>query len=174
MQAWDTSDSNNWARPATLNAYLNETYYNSLNSTAQSQIVAKDWSIGGIAMNNNDLVNQINEENNTKWNGKVALVTVSEYIRSNSNKINCGTYKLNNDNSRVCKDTTWMFNSVNLWTLSANVGYSNSVFTVFSFDIHYGSFYVNYSNAVRPILYLSSDIKITGGDGSQSNPYQLS
>ena len=66
MQAWDTSDSNNWARPATLNAYLNETYYNSLNSTAQSQIVAKDWSIGGIAMNNNDLVNQINEENNKK------------------------------------------------------------------------------------------------------------
>ena len=27
---------------------------------------------------------------------------------------------------------------------------------------------------IRPVLYLSSDIRITGGDGSQSNPYELS
>ena len=34
--AWDTSNSNNWNRPASLNTYLNSTYYNSLTSVAQS------------------------------------------------------------------------------------------------------------------------------------------
>ena len=28
-------------------------------------------------------------------------------------------------------------------------------------------------NTLRPSVYLSSDIKITGGDGSQSNPYTI-
>ena len=30
------------------------------------------------------------------------------------------------------------------------------------------------SMSVRPTLYLSSDIKITGGTGTQSDPYQIS
>ena len=58
-QYWDTSGNNNWARPASLNTYLNETYYNELNANAQSQIVAKDWSIGNITWYNNDLAKQI-------------------------------------------------------------------------------------------------------------------
>lgn len=86
-QYWDDEyyGSNNWNKPATLNTYLNNTYYNVLNSTAQSQITAKDWSIGAITANNNDLADQINDESNTTWNGKIALLTVSEYIRTNSN-----------------------------------------------------------------------------------------
>ena len=72
-QYWDTNGSNNWARPANLNTYLNSTYYNGLNSTAQSQIVAKDWSIGAVTWDNNNLATQITNENATKWNGKVAL-----------------------------------------------------------------------------------------------------
>ena len=89
-QEWDTSGRSNWARPASLNTYLNGDYYNNLNSTAQNQIVAKDWSIGAVTYRNNNLTTQINEENATKWNGKVALVTVS--VRSNSNKSNCDTF----------------------------------------------------------------------------------
>ena len=86
-QYWDDEyyGSNNWNKPATLNTYLNNTYYNVLNSTAQSQITAKDWSIGAVTANNNDLADQINDESNTTWNGKIALLTVSEYIRTNSN-----------------------------------------------------------------------------------------
>ena len=28
-------------------------------------------------------------------------------------------------------------------------------------------------NAVRPVIFLKSDISITGGDGSSANPYTL-
>ena len=182
-QVWDSSASNNWARPASLNTYLNGTYYNGLNSTAQSQIVAKDWSIGAVTNNNNDLATQINNENGTKWNGKVALVTVSEYIRSNSNKNSCGSFSLHNSSIyNGCKNTTWMFYSSDYWwTLSPHSGISYMSFNVNSTNGSVSSANVSSSggalpgtrNVVRPALYLSSEVKITGGNGTQNDPYTL-
>ena len=180
-QYWDTNGSNNWARPANLNTYLNSTYYNGLNSTAQSQIVAKDWSIGAVTWDNNNLATQITNENATKWNGKVALATVSEYIRSNSNKSRCGSFSLNNDNYSSCVNTGWMDTTAvsYWWTLSPSASDSYDSFDVDSYGGVNGYYVGNsgissYSNAVRPVVYLSSEVKITDGDGSQSNPYQIS
>ena len=74
---------------------MNSTYYISLNSVAQSQIVSKDFSIGAITDENDNLSEQITNENSSKWNGKVALPTVSEYLRTSSNQNQCGTiYRL--------------------------------------------------------------------------------
>ena len=175
---WDTSGSNNWARPSSLNTYLNNTYYNGLNSTAKNQIVVKGWSIGAVTWNNNNLTTQITNENGTKWNGKVALATVSEYIRSNSNKSRCGSISLNNNdynsNYKSCKNTTWMYNVEYWWTLSPNAGGSNRSFYVYAGSyISYGNGVNIDSHAVRPAVYLSSEVKITGGNGSQNNPYTL-
>ena len=170
-QAWDSSNSNNWARPTSLNTYLNGTYYNGLNSTAQSQIVAKDWSIGAVTYYNNNLATQIKNENATKWNGKVALVTVSEYIRSNSNKNSCGTFSLNNDNYSSCRNTNWMYYSSNYWwTLSPYSGHSNTVLCVG--DIGYVNYTTvgNINDVVRPVVYLSSEVTLTGS-GTQTDPY---
>ncbi len=171
---WDTrSGGNNWARPASLNTYLNGTYYNGLNSTAQSQIVAKDWSIGAVAYNDSNMTNTINNEKTTKWNGKVALVTASEYVRSNSNKSSCGTVQqLYNATSGQCKGTTWMFYlEDSWWTLSSNSGNSSDVFLVSYSYGSIGNVYVHsIDNAVRPVVYLSSEVTLTGS-GTQSDPY---
>ena len=170
-QAWDDSNSNNWSMPASLNTYLNGTYYNSLNSTAQSQIVAKDWSIGRATYDNNDLSKQINEENSRKWTGRIALVTVSEYIRSNSNKNGCGSFSLVNNSS--CRNTNWMYYSHDdWWTLSFPNDYAYYSIRVGS-DGDFNYTYFNNPSAVRPVIYLSSSIQITGGNGSQSNPYTI-
>ena len=172
-RAWDSSNSNNWARPASLNTYLNGDYYDSLTSTAKGQIVSHDWSIGGIINRNNDLADQVNDENGTTWNGKIALATASEYIRSNSNK-NCGTFSLNFINYRTCRNTTWMFDSSinNWWTLSPS---TNSEY-VYDVD-NYGSMDNNSrasstNGVVRPTLYLSSDLKLSG-TGTESDPYTI-
>ena len=171
---WDTAGNNNWPRLATLNTYLNETYYNSLTSTAQNQIVVGNYSIGAVTEDNNDLADQVNDENGTTWKGNVALATVSEYIRSNSNKNSCGTFSLNNKIS-ICSNTMWMYTSSATWlTLSPNSGTSETVF-----EIHSGNGYVAVAtagynrDAIRPTVTLSSKIKITGGDGSKSNPYTI-
>lgn len=171
-QNWDTYGNNNWARPASLNTYLNTNYYNSLNATAQSQIIAKDWSVGIVIMYNNDLAYQINSENGTKWNGKVALVTVSEYIRSNSNKSSCGTFSLNHVNYNSCKNTTWMFNSLDWWTLSPHSNVSDTAFDVRS-DSSVADRSVDNPYGVRPVVYLSSEVTLSGS-GTQSDPYIVS
>ena len=175
-RAWDSSDSNNWARPASLNTYLNGSYLTeTLNSTAQGQIVPKDWSIGTVTYNNNDLADQIKDEKATTWSGKVALVTVSEYLRSNSNQNSCGTFSKNNSNYDSCISTTWMqHSSISYWwTLSPNAGYSNYVFHVISYG-RVGNYYAHdTTDAVRPAVYLSSGVQIVSGDGSQNNPYQI-
>ena len=176
-RAWDSlgsSGNNNWARPATLNTYLNGSYLTgTLNATAQSQIVPKDWNIGLVTYDNNDLADQINDEKSTTWNGKVALVTVSEYLRSNSNQSSCGTFSKNNDNYSTCQNSSWMYINDNWWTLSPRAGSSSYVFFVFSdggvYDYHA---YITYA-AVRPAVYLSSSVQITGGNGSSSSPYTI-
>ena len=171
-RAWNSSNSNNWARPASLNTYLNGTYLNSLSSEAKSQIVASNYSIGAVTYNNNDLAGQVNAENSKTWNGKIALPTVSEYLRTNSNS-NCKIFRLNNNNYSTCKNTTWMYalNINDWWTLSPSSGSSDYVFGVIS----RGG--VNIGNArtaniaVRPAITLSSEVQITGGIGTQSDPY---
>ena len=172
--AWDSTASNNWARPATLNTYLNSTYLSALSSEAQSQIVAKDFSIGTITLNN-DLESQINEENETTWNGKIALPTLSEYLRTNSSA-SCKTYESYYNYSITCKNTTWMYQSgLEWWTLTP-YSYSNVSRDAFSVLGAYGDLSASNANdtftAVRPVVYLNSNIK-KSGSGTQSNPYTI-
>lgn len=170
---WD-SGKNNWDRPAELNTYLNGTYYNKLNATAQSQIVSHNFSIGAVTNGDTNLANTINKENSKIWNGKIALPTVSEYIRSNSNQIECGTVQKISSYTK-CAETTWMHNdNTNWWTLTPYSGDDYQTFVILS-NTGELSHFPNYNNSfeVRPVLYLSSNIKITGGDGSKSNPYTI-
>ena len=168
--SWN-SNKNNWDKPASLNTYLNGKYYNSLTSIAKSQIVSKDFSIGAVVYNDTNLSNIINSENATKWNGKIALATASEYIRSNSNQESCGN--MNQVwHSTSCGNTTWMHNSTNWWTLSASSGSASSVLKVYSTS-NFGNGKIVDSGSIRPVLYLSADVQITGGDGSKSNPFTL-
>ena len=172
--AWDTSSSNNWNRPATLNTYLNSTYYNSLTSTAQSQIVTATYYAGGVTYNNNDMQDQISDEKGTTSNVKVALPTVSEYIRAGSNT-SCKTFSTYNSNYGTCKNSDWMYySSSSWWTLSPNSSNSRYVFYVrYNGSVLDNSSAHATSLAVRPAITLSSDVQITGGTGTQSNPYTL-
>ena len=160
-----------------LNTYLNNTYYNSFNSVAQNQIVAHNFSVGGISYTGNyTLAGIVGSENSSKWYGKVALVTASEFIRANSNQSNCGTVKLMNANSNTCKNTNWMYNASDTgyrWTLthsSNGEGYylrgggTNFYNTYCCSTSFYGSVY--------PALYLSPNITLKG-TGTLSDPYQI-
>ena len=172
--AWDESNSNNWNRPASLNTYLNGDYYNSLTSTAQSQIVEATYYAGAITYGNNDMQEQISDEKAVTSKVKVALPTLSEYFRANSNKEQCGTYSLNSSNYSTCKNSDWMFNNDLWWTLSPHPVNSSIVFYVHSngnVDISNASYT---GTAVRPTITISSEVQITGGTGSKSDPYTIS
>lgn len=173
---------NNWANPYTgysLMASLNDDYLNTLSD--KDKIAKHEWSIGPIKTHDN-LSTQINNENTTKWIGNIGLITSSEYIRANSNQNSCGSYKLNNNNYANCNKTNWitsLFGNNIIATINSIQGDTNGIVTVGG-QMTYGVLegFIDENGAANtlnyfPVLYLSSEVKITGGDGSQNNPYTI-
>ena len=170
-QAWDTSNSNNWARPATLNTYLNETYYNSLTVVAQNQISEHNFGIGEVTWNNTNLAGQIADENGTVWSGKIGLITASDYIRSNTNNSQCGNFSRINTNYSTCKNTTYLFTGSQWWIFSPASNGTSSRNIQASGQINSNS--VNTIDNYRPALYLKNNVDIISGEGTSNNPFIL-
>ena len=178
-RAFDSGNSNAW-ETSDIKTYLNDTYLPTI-TTNQDKIVSHTWSIGGVTYGNRDLADQINDENGIQsQNVSVGMITASEYLRANTNTEQCGNLSINNTNYTTCKTTNWMYSIVPsngyLWTISPSDSTSISVFSVGGGASGVGRLFINYandSNGVSPVLYLSSDITLTG-DGSSANAFQIS
>lgn len=156
----------NWT-VSSLNTYLNNTYYNGLSEVAKKQVASKNWSI---------LETSGSGSNKTiTWNGKIALADEADLKKSTPD---WSKYASMSISDFIC-DNTWMNNNTNWWLLSVPAGAlnnsNNSRVYYFNYssvlNISYGSATDSYG--VRPVLYISSDVKITGGNGTSSNPYTL-
>ena len=189
---WDTSNSKNWARPATLNTELNTTYLNSLTSEVQGMISNAKYYLGGYKSYSTTPVDMYSYERKTKnttsnefyygtnpnsWIGKLALMYVSDYGYASDV---CETKVLYNSSSssndlRACNTTNWLYNiKVNEWLLPQYASNSLNVFNVISDgNVHNGGV-SNNKFAVRPVLYLKTEVQINEGDGTSTNPYKLS
>ena len=175
---------NNWKEPVLLNTYLNEEYYNTFLVDTQNTMVSNNFNIGKIS-SSNDLQAIINEENNILWKGNIGLISVSEYIRANSNLSNCGTISANNTNIATCTNTNWLFNNNNYWTISAmdraedttTVYYIKNDGKISEGLVAGGGIVIdgssNYEYGVRPVTFLKSDIALSG-TGTETNPFTLS
>ena len=177
---WDSSNSNNWDRPSTLNTYLNEEYLKTI-TINQDKIVSHPWSIGLIIDDNVDLFSQINDEDKTQSQStNIGMITVSEYLRANANIEKCGNLNTNNLNLLTCRDTNWMYSIVPsgfLWLLSPSATHQNEVFYVYGHGAGAGDvsdvstdYTSDGGGAVTPSLYLSADT-ILKGIGTENSPY---
>ena len=187
--------SNNWARPATLNTYLNGDYYNTLTSEAQSMISSSKYYLGGYNATSQTSQDMYSYErkisgssyyygsNPNNWVGKIALMYVSDYGYAS---LNCETKALYNSSDetqdlRACNDTNWLYDLYDLysyeWLLPQDSSASSHAFTINNDVgyIHITNVSVDgTSTSCRPVLYLTSNIIITSGDGTESNPYNFS
>jgi len=81
-----------------------------------------------------------------------------------------------NSYSDSCYSTSWIYNSsYSQWTISPAYNTYRSMI-VFRVDIYkyISAIQASYANGVRPVVYLSPDIKIVGGIGTDTQPYILS
>ena len=156
---------------SSLNTYLNGEYLNSI-TVNKDKIVNHDYNIGAVVSNNNDLATQIEGEKSYKWNGKVGLISHSDYINANSDMNTCGTHSKYNNNCTTCRNTNWMYISGTYWySLSPSALYASNVFDVDDDGfVRSGSAY--YSRGVRPAVYLTSSLSLSGS-GTQSDPYRI-
>jgi len=167
---------NDWARPADLNTYLNVTYYNDntkLSEEAKSLIQSHTWPIGGVITYNADLPAQIISENGTTWTGNIGLISVSEYLRANTNMEQCGNFKLNENNYYICNKTNYIVpKSDFLWTISPLKDEIHAMWSV-SFEGDVMGFNANDDDSfVHPVVYLKSDITLSGS-GTLDDPFVI-
>ena len=194
---WDTRGSSNWARPATLNTELNTTYLNSLDSTSKSMIgntkyylgSYKGWVSGqGLTQTSvqmysyerkiqNTTSNEFyNGTNPNSWVGKLGLMYASDYGYASGNCENKKLYDTNSSSNdiRACNGTNWLYNIKAIeWLLPQNASLSGGAFCVKA-DGRVDTLDISkFQFVVRPVLYLISSAKITGGDGTIGSPYTL-
>lgn len=116
---------------------------------------------------------------------------VEDTCFNNCNKCNAKEWKYNEEldiyekvyrNPLVNVENNWIHNtnilegknSISLiWSLSPSSGQSNYVVTLSSEGGMGPSGLGYFSTGIRPLLYLSSNVKITDGTGEQNNSYKL-
>ena len=107
--SFDSVNSTDWNQ-VSINKFLNETYAPSLLDL--DSVVEHNFAIGAVTLNsdysNMTLNDQITSENGNYWNGKVGLITASEYLRANNNTDECGSLYLNNTNYEKCRTTNYL------------------------------------------------------------------
>ena len=198
---WNTNKTNDWTS-ATLNTYLNNDYYNTLSTDAKNMIGTTKYYLGGYNTSNitTDVMWQyerkkangsdcnlsgsyqsgtqcyfyrMNPIMQSDANKKIAIMYASDYGYGASKE--CINDLNNYYKSTNCKTTNnWLDKSANTWLLPQRSGNSYLGFIVYSpgyvndgYDVRDNEY------AVRPVLYLSSNIKISGGEGTSESPYTL-
>ena len=120
----------------------------------------------------------------TSWTGKIGLMYLSDYLLSTTGGtsinrdgcMNLKQYSWNDNSVSDCKNNTWIYNSTkNEWMLSPATSDSKNYyeFVIFNGGRVSDSYYAHDSYSVRPVVYLKSSVKITGGAGTSTNPYTL-
>ena len=193
--AWDDNNVNDWST-ATLQQNLNSgTYYTTTlkNDTTRNAIEEVVWNLGGTGSYtsaSNGLASHfygyergttVYSGRPTTWTGKIGLMYPSDYGYATSggttkDRAACLAKELYNWNSSAfsdCKGNDYLFDANNYqWTLAPTSANASDVFYVDTFGYVYNHI-AHDSNAVRPALFLKSNIQVDKGTGEKSNPYTL-
>ena len=189
---WNENKKNDWTG-ATLNTYLNTTYYNTLSTDAKNMIGTTKYYLGGYNTSRitSDVMWQYerkNEANRSEYyygtkpimqndvNKKIAIMYASDYGYASSNVCKLVVNTIEYYASSFCKTTNWLYSGEDEWLLSQDSAYPDGAFYVNSTgDVYNGNGEVFiHESAVRPVLSLSSNVKISGGEGTSQKPYTLS
>ena len=160
-----------------------------LTETAKAMISNAKWNLGGTANYTTALASDwygyergttVYSGRPTEWTGSIGLMYPSDYGYATSggssmNRASCLAKELYNwDSVSDCYNNDWLYDSSNhQWTLTPVSVNSDYVFHVNSNGFVYNLTANRTLTAVSPALYLSSNVKISGGDGSQLNPFTL-
>jgi len=184
---WDSTSpyENEWLT-ATLNTYLNGEYYNGLDEMSKNMIADTKYYLGGSDTSSGGAETYYNWERgtavyngrSTSWNGKIALMYPSDYTYTYALEVDNTCYT-DAHNSRTSSGgipiNGWIYNANRISyhrLLSPYSGDSGSTF-ILADSGSLGGGASSSSRGVRPSLYLVSDIRIDGGTGEETNPYNL-
>lgn len=174
---------NNW-EDSTLQTYLNGTYYNSINDTYKNMISEETYYLGGATRSNDRSLSargfynaerdstQVYSGNPGSTTQHIGLMYLSDYgYAAGESCFSTALYIYNIS----CRYSDYLFSGVSEWLQAPDASSSGNAATLNSAGnvSGYGGNVRSTSLAVRPVLYLNSNVQITDGIGSQSNPFKL-
>lgn len=167
---------------STLNRYLNSEYLSTL--TDINYIDTHSFNVAGCSKDT-IIEDVINKEKRITWNGKIGLITVSEYMKASLNK-KCKSVLISKEMPYPCKDDNFLFKnqsyrvitplqgiewemteSYYVWYIS-RFGSIGDQTTCDECDVGYGQ--SSDELEIFPVLYLKPDISLRGS-GTETNPY---
>ena len=108
----------------------------------------------------------------TTWTGYVALPYITDWAYASSES-DCET-KIDNSSTYKCKNNNWIHRNSWTWYFSPS---AQSVSASHVWEVrgngNANDYTAIYSYGVAPAIYLKSNVLITSGNGSESNPYIL-
>ena len=143
-----------------LDYYLNNTWYNALDSASQNMIVESTYYIGTSGNNyknaicataSNTVTTKDCEKTTSTWIGLVGLPRYGEMFASQQGSGNSSSSDM------------WLMNPASTWNVWYVRNYGES-----------GSNASSHTYGGRPSINLKSSIKITGGNGTKENPFEIS
>ncbi|NLL44539.1 MAG: hypothetical protein GX247_02595 [Mollicutes bacterium] len=176
---WNDISNNNWHNSTILALLKTWEKNNSINdqikinfSGENSKIVEATWYIGGVRFINQSLSADIlqertnNLENSSElpvYQGKLGLITVSDYLKVSCEK---GSYASTPD----CKNNNFLVRDYPYWTMTATDSGKQTAWALKDDGSLAAVNTAENGYTIYPVVYLRSDIKITG-TGSIDNPY---
>ena len=176
--AWWNGTSGSYYNNSTTTTTVNFTNYK-LSDKAKSYIITSRYYLGGYndAPKTNEMYGyergtlRYNTDRPLYWDGMVGLMYPSDYGYAAGNTCVIGTELY--DYGMKCMDKDWLYiSNAGQWLMSPYSGRSYSGFLV----DYIGQVLESNSNnalAVNPVFYLTSATSITSGDGTKSDPYQI-
>lgn len=152
-------------------------YSNNIKSNYIDKIATIQWNLGTINYGIGAL-NSYNKERSGSltWNGKIALMYPSDYSYASTNT-SCREDMFNKSEGNetgVCASENWLHNSqLTQLTLATGSNDNSTIFTIGNGGVDLSLPGYNIDISVRPVLYLKSSVKITGGTGTATDPYTI-
>ena len=152
-------------------------YSNNIKSNYIDKIATIQWNLGTINYGIGAL-NSYNKERSGSltWNGKIALMYPSDYSYASTNT-SCRDDMFNKSEGNetgVCASENWLHNSqLTQLTLATGSNDNSTIFTIGNGGVDQSLPGYNINISVRPVLYLKSSVKITGGTGTATDPYTI-
>ena len=180
--AWWNGTSDSYYNGSTTATTVNFTNYK-LSDKAKSYITTSRYYLGGVSKYTGIWTDQFYtyERGTTRydanrplyWDGYVGLMYPSDYGYAAGDWCATQIYLFSYYNT--CKKYDWLYNNSNdQWLMSQYPGDRFGVLDVgYRGEISCGNG-LNGTSMVRPVFYLTSTTTITGGTGTQSDPYILS
>lgn len=191
---WSGSSDNTqniWTSSTLNTTILNGTYLTKLGMQWSNKIANTEWVVGGNTGGNiyylnpslayqNEILNPAPGsygQDIYTTNAKVGLMYVSDYGFATTT--DNWSKKLSNDYaSDNNRNNNWLYIGAYEWTISRISSNTDRAFVisylgnVSYYNVSYKSNY-NAAFVVRPSFYLNSDVTLTGGTGTESDPYRI-